>query len=304
MTPSISSHTIQSILNRAPVAACVSHPHTEVIEWCNITFTEQFGDASGTSWKEYFAPIKLRGKDIQGSFRHLTIRMTKVTDEESGSDILYCEAISPLPNDLLEYAEHAASVLVHRMRSPITGLKGFMDMIAIPEDQKPFIDKGFHQITDQLEKLESITQSSRCERQELLVSEIVTGVIDKLPATRRRNTVTASQNGPLVVHSDAQKLRFILNELIENAHEHVEGDDIPEVTVSILAEEQRVDVSHNGLTLSIEEARQLFHPFFTTKARGMGLGLPRAVQLARVCGHELGLTQNSRTKGVTISLFL
>lgn len=304
MTPSSPNYdSFYSVLDEAPLAACSADTLSGNVLWCNQVFIEQFGDASHHSWEQFFTPIKLRGKDIQGSFRHLNVRITKTLSPDERITFLYCEPLSPLSDDLLEFAEHAASVLVHRMRSPITGLKGFMDMIDIPEDQKPFIDKGFKQITDQLNRLEDITQISRCERQELLVSEVIQSIVANLPAHQRRNTVLDSASGPLIVHSDQQKLHFILKELVINAHEHVEGDDMPEVTVSIFGEEQRVDVSHSGLTLSIEEARQLFHPFFTTKARGMGLGLPRAVQLAKACGHELGLTQNSRTKGVTVSLF-
>jgi two-component system nitrogen regulation sensor histidine kinase NtrY len=74
--------------------------------------------------------------------------------------------------------------------------------------------------------------------------------------------------------------RAVLN-LVDNAVEAVSGAG--EVTVETLwmARERRarIEVTDNGPGVSPEDKERLFLPYFSTKATGMGLGLPIVHQI-------------------------
>ncbi len=80
---------------------------------------------------------------------------------------------------------------------------------------------------------------------------------------------------PLGVAFDAEHLRRVLVNLLDNAHRHASG--VPGCVVLRLdsRDEARVflSVSSDGEPISPEVERYLFEPFFSTRSRGTGLGL-------------------------------
>ncbi|BCA78757.1 HAMP domain-containing sensor histidine kinase [Desulfuromonas sp. AOP6] len=79
----------------------------------------------------------------------------------------------------------------------------------------------------------------------------------------------------LRVQADTRALQQVLLNLLANAATALEGEDDPEIVIEVSRNGGLVflSVSDNGAGMSREEQRQLFKPFFTTKAEGSGLGL-------------------------------
>jgi PAS domain S-box-containing protein len=79
------------------------------------------------------------------------------------------------------------------------------------------------------------------------------------------------------VNGDRVQLQQVILNLLLNAADALEGvDDRPrDVVVSTTRDGERIRVSVRdvGVGLSLENADQLFDPFYTTKAGGMGIGL-------------------------------
>ena len=75
------------------------------------------------------------------------------------------------------------------------------------------------------------------------------------------------------VYVDHHQIRQVLCNLVTNAYQAMpEGGDL---TVSAQAEEEAVvlSVADTGVGISEENMARLFEPLFTTKAKGLGLGL-------------------------------
>jgi signal transduction histidine kinase len=65
----------------------------------------------------------------------------------------------------------------------------------------------------------------------------------------------------------------------------------------------RIEVEDRGRGMSPETLRQIFKPFFTTKNKGTGLGLPIARKI--VMGHGGNLTVSSTPgTGTTVTIRL
>jgi signal transduction histidine kinase len=65
----------------------------------------------------------------------------------------------------------------------------------------------------------------------------------------------------------------------------------------------RLDVSDTGVGMTLAELEKMFEPLFTTKARGIGLGLAVSRTLVHANGGEISAT-TVQGKGSTISVDL
>jgi two-component system sensor histidine kinase AtoS len=105
------------------------------------------------------------------------------------------------------------------------------------------------------------------------------------------------------VQGDAELLRIVFQNLLINAAQAVEGRGSIAVTFGGDSKTQLVSITDGGPGMTAEVRRNLFRPFFTTKARGTGLGLPTAKRLVELHGGSITVesTPGAGT-AVTVSL--
>jgi len=99
-------------------------------------------------------------------------------------------------------------------------------------------------------------------------------------------------------------LTQLLGSLIANAMEalNLNGEI---AIISRLSPEGRVvaEVSDNGPGIAPEDMGRLFKPFFTSKARGLGLGLPLVRRVVERLGGVVEV-ESAPAKGTTVRLHL
>ncbi|MFL5502154.1 MAG: ATP-binding protein, partial [Gemmatimonadaceae bacterium] len=96
-------------------------------------------------------------------------------------------------------------------------------------------------------------------------------------ARNRRAEITLSLDPQLpVVTGDPVQFQQVVLNLISNALDAAAGTPDPHVVVSTVARDEEVEIAvrDNGAGLAGEVQEHLFESFFTTKAEGLGLGLP------------------------------
>jgi signal transduction histidine kinase len=86
---------------------------------------------------------------------------------------------------------------------------------------------------------------------------------------------------------DADKLRQVLLNVVQNALAIDKAGGPVEVAVTVSDRELRLTVRDHGPGLPAGEVEQLFQPFFTTRTKGTGLGLPVSRRIARLHGGDL-----------------
>jgi signal transduction histidine kinase len=104
-------------------------------------------------------------------------------------------------------------------------------------------------------------------------------------------------------HGDAIQLQQILLNLFMNAMDAMDGVAPARRTISIstaVTDEGGVEVriSDCGTGLPPSQEQSVFQPFFTTKKRGLGLGLPICASIMKLHGGTLSL-QNNVSEGAT-----
>ena len=95
----------------------------------------------------------------------------------------------------------------------------------------------------------------------------------------------------LTVRADRFRLEQVIVNLIKNAAEALEGRDRPRLMLKVTREGDRVRliISDNGPGVPPAVRAQLFTPFVTTRANGLGLGLVICRDLVAGFGGELDL---------------
>jgi PAS domain S-box-containing protein len=113
---------------------------------------------------------------------------------------------------------------------------------------------------------------------------IVAGALDVFSGRLEGVAVRAELAGALpMVRADAELLRRVVVNLIDNAAEALEGAAVKELTVATRAnaegEAVEIVVADSGHGISPEDKDKLFLPHFSTKERGTGLGLAIASRI-------------------------
>jgi len=94
-----------------------------------------------------------------------------------------------------------------------------------------------------------------------------------LPPPTGINVVRELPSGPLRLVGDRDMLRQVLLNLVGNAYQALPDGGTVTVTLADDAPGVRLAVADTGAGMTPEVREKLFQPFFTTKARGVGLGL-------------------------------
>ena len=115
------------------------------------------------------------------------------------------------------------------------------------------------------------------ERPEPLVdlSALAREVIAELAplAAEKAVDLGLSEGGKAVVRGDAEALRTLLSNLIDNAVRYTPSNGRVDITVQPEDDRVALAVRDNGPGIAPAEREKLFMPYYSTKRRGSGLGL-------------------------------
>jgi signal transduction histidine kinase len=103
---------------------------------------------------------------------------------------------------------------------------------------------------------------------------------------------------------DMDKLQQAFLNFIKNAMESISGDGT--VILSVRRTENRrvsVRITDTGCGMTTEEVERIFNPEYTTKEKGLGLGLPLSHEIIRGHGGEIRVLSR-KGEGTTFEILL
>lgn len=104
---------------------------------------------------------------------------------------------------------------------------------------------------------------------------------------------------------DQRSLHQVLLNLVTNAADALQGRREPCITLAARAHGNQVEfkVSDNGVGISVAQQQHLFHPFWTTKPNGTGLGLVIVKKMLTSMGASIEISSQEGV-GTTVTLQL
>ncbi|MFC1559098.1 ATP-binding protein [Gemmatimonadota bacterium] len=191
-----------------------------------------------------------------------------------------------------------ASAIAHEMKTPITSIKTYVDMLPMRFEDPEFRGKFSHTIEDQTTRLikliDDLLDYSRETRLHLsdldlnLQLHLAVGVFRDLMVSNRI-TVLENYQSKRTTKGDPDKLEQVFFNLIKNGIEaQGEGGAIAILTLDDGPSVLTV-VADAGAGVDPSTKESLFEPFVTTKSKGTGLGLAIARKVVAAHGGEIEL---------------
>jgi signal transduction histidine kinase len=191
------------------------------------------------------------------------------------------------------------ATVAHELRSPLTGVKGFVQALLnrwdrLNDEQKKLMLTTVHADSDRLSRLiTELLDVARLDTGRLSMHQrpcdvpiLVGRVIESVRAGAPHRIALVAPDDLPQIWADPDKLTQVLTNLIENAIRH--GSDPVTVTASEEEEGVVVQVDDSGDGIPPEIRRRAFTKFWTTGQRGgSGLGLYLVNGLVRAHGGSV-----------------
>ena len=159
-----------------------------------------------------------------------------------------------------------AAIVAHEVRNPLAGIRGAIQILSkrMPEgEDRQVMDR----IVERVDTLNALTE-------------------DLLVFARPH----APELAPTRLEADEKMLQDVFLNLFLNAAQAMKGEGTIRVTVRAGTGGVQVDVEDDGPGIPPDARERLFEPFFTTRHRGTGLGLPIVKRDVEAHGGEVTVT--------------
>jgi PAS domain S-box-containing protein len=229
------------------------------------------------------------------------------------SDVVELEEELRLKDSLARLGELTAGI-AHEFRNGLATIHGYgrlLDLDRLTEDFRPYVQG----IRDETEALGQVVTNflNFAKPTELTLTPVdMRAIADRAadeirPEARNRGGDVAVRGQFGMVEGDEVLLRQAFSNLCRNALEACTGGAPPAIVIEGAADPSqgilRISVTDNGPGMDPEVAPRMFRPFFTTKARGTGLGLALVQKI--VVTHNGRVTAANAGEGgarLTVSL--
>jgi two-component system, NtrC family, sensor kinase len=257
--------------------------------------------------------LQLTKKELEQSSR----KVAHLTDEVSRSSAQLEEA----HKQLLEYERMAAmgrmaTVINHELRNIFAEIQGSIGLLKamvdkdMPRGSKSVqeIEQGLRYANDVLNNVLRLSYPKRL----MLVDVDINDLFEEITKNQNINALLKENNikldvqiGPRLptVKADGMQLREVVSVLVTNAAQAMQSGGTLTMRASLDHTKMVLDVTDTGPGIPADILGNLFTPYFTTKHRGLGLGLCISKEIIKA--HHGTLEVSTEVgKGTTFSIRL
>ena len=175
-----------------------------------------------------------------------------------------------------------AAMVGHDLRNPLTGIKGAAYYLktrpALKTDKKTMemlelIEKDIEYSNKIITDLLEYSRDVHLELTEAAPRSVVSETLSLLEVPKNVETINLTQDEPRI-KVDIEKLNRVFINLIKNAIDAMPYGGKMTIKSTRTNDDVEFAFTDTGMGMTKEQMGKLWTPFFTTKAKGMGLGLP------------------------------
>ena len=247
-----------------------------------------YGNSALLDWLILFPYVQLAVVAIFVFFAFMTFRTTKQNEQN---------------RVWIGLAKETA----HQLGTPISSLMGWLEYLrsqGVSEDAIGEMNKDLQRLVKVANRFGKI--GSETELSDANLGEVVGDCVLYF-RTRIPRKVSLDYNGlaiaPIKVMMNAALFEWVVENLLKNALDALQGVGNIRVTLSESDEWAYIDVSDTGKGIPKSNWKKIFEPGFTTKTRGWGLGLSLSKRIIEEYhkGH-IAVTESEVGKGTTIRI--
>jgi two-component system, LuxR family, sensor kinase FixL len=190
-----------------------------------------------------------------------------------------------------------AAVIAHEVKNPLAGVRGAIQVIGgrLPKDSKDAaVVKEIVGRIDALDELmkDLLLFARPPQPRTMLVdlAALIRTTVELLTTDPAWKGIEVHVAGDAPsVNVDPELLKLVFQNVLVNAAQAVGGRGRIDVTIEAGARTVRVMIRDAGPGMSPDVLERIFTPFFTTKARGTGLGLPTAKRIVEAHSGSIAI---------------
>ena len=203
-----------------------------------------------------------------------------------------------LKNNLESLGEMSAG-LAHEFKNAIATLQGYAQLL-----QNVELLNEVRNLSSMVTAFLNFARPQPLQLEEVSLSELVAECATELEPVFQELRVELSVDAKqaATVRADERMLRLALLNLMRNAAEAIPEEN-PVRRVFVRLRESVIEVEDRGPGISPADLQKIFIPFFTTKAKGHGVGLALAYRIVTQHGGTLTAT-NSSAGGAIFTIIL
>ena len=211
-----------------------------------------------------------------------------------------------------------AAAISHEVRNPLVAISTFAQLLPTRYSDPEFREQFSQLVADEIGRLDGMVDqiNTFANRPELEIGSIemkslfedALAIVAK-QCPENKIPIKASIPDNITIQGDKNSLADSFAHLLINSIESLEDKEEPQITVditgangSIPKESVLLRIRDNGRGLTSDNVNRVFSPFYTTKNRGIGLGLPIAKRSIEDHHGKIMIATNSGGGDITISL--
>ncbi len=216
------------------------------------------------------------------------------------------------------WTELAAS-MSHEVRNPLVAIKTFAQLLPERYEDVEFRREFSVIVSDEVDRLNRIIDQindfahpRNLEFKRIDIRQAIKKGLDQALGTQSKRGIwvdTAIDENLPAVLGDDRALSECFSHVITNAIEALARHENPRIVLSARTHQDgdgprgvAVSIQDNGAGIPAQIRHKVFSPFCTTKARGMGLGLP--IVKRTVIDHNGRVSLDSSEKGTCVTIVL
>jgi C4-dicarboxylate-specific signal transduction histidine kinase len=219
--------------------------------------------------------------------------------------------------------ELSASI-THEINQPLTSISTYaqaaLRWLQRPEPNLPEVENALLQIVDEAQRTDDVISRIRgmalrrpAEDSDVFINDVVQDSLQFTDHELRKHSVRLTTDLAALlapIRADRVLLQQVIVNLVINAAQAMASTDLSKRellvrTENLHANKIRLEVIDSGPGIAQGLEGKLFESFFTTKATGMGMGLPICRSIVEAAGGQIQLAnRNDGLKGAKVTLTL
>jgi len=212
-----------------------------------------------------------------------------------------------LQAERMEAVSKITAMIAHDLRNPLNSIAQAAEMARTRPDRAErmlqLIEDSANRSLKMVEELRAGTREITAKPEETDLASLVKKLADENPPPKGVKMRMELEEGLRRVVLDAELIHRVLENIVRNGYEAMPGGGELTISAAIEGDQLSISVSDTGQGIPPDVAPKIFDAFYTTKTKGLGLGLAFSKRAVEAHGGSIGFI-SARGKGTTFKVTL
>lgn len=235
-----------------------------------------------------------KGNNCVGELRkgkgHFRWRKEKLAKRFEGKEVIVFEDVTEIErmkerlerDERLRAMGEMAARISHEIKNPLGSMELFLSMLQSEKlktkEKKKYVGHvlyGVKTIDRIINNILSYTRPKTLALKEEKLSRVIEDVLDFMSISARSRNIEVLFHKAFdgFCHFDADLMKLVLMNFISNAMDAIDKEGVVSIDIKEEAKYVVILIRDSGTGMTEEVRKSIFNPFFTTKDKGVGLGL-------------------------------